>query len=97
MAGGIVIGNDEAFLKRLGSAITAWVKETESGRREWEMSSEDFNVGDLAGCCGDPELQLRLRRAGIIELNVEANVQDRCCSWNYDTVLVDRDKLESEE
>ena len=29
-------------------SLSNWVKNTEVGKKEWELSSEDFNIGDLA-------------------------------------------------
>ena len=93
-----VIGMDttssEELLKRIRRAVTSWVKETEEGRHEWKLSSEDFNVGDLSTCYNDVELQARFRREGIVSLSIETNVHDACRAWQYDTVLVDEDELE---
>ena len=39
---------DEA-MRRLTRAIEQWIGNTQEGRKAWAESSEDFNVGDLAG------------------------------------------------
>ena len=36
-------------MQRLTQAIQQWIRDTEEGRKAWAESSEDFNIGDLAG------------------------------------------------
>jgi len=36
-------------MQRLTRAIEQWIGNTEEGRKAWAESSEDFNIGDLAG------------------------------------------------
>ena len=36
-------------MQRLTRAIDQWIRNTDEGREAWAESSEDFNVGDLAG------------------------------------------------
>ena len=63
---------DEA-LQRLTRAIDGWVRSTDEGRKAWAESSEDFNIGDLAGYldgCGRavPSLQHYLELEGIVRI-----------------------------
>ena len=60
-------------MQRLTRAIDQWIRNTDEGREAWAESSEDFNVGDLAGCldgCGKavPSLQHYLELEGIVRI-----------------------------
>ena len=39
----------DEVLQRLTRAIEHWIGNTQEGRKAWLESSEDFNIGDLAG------------------------------------------------
>ena len=81
---------DEA-LQRLTRAIDHWIQKSDEGGKAWAESSEDFNVGDLAGYldqCGKavPSLQHYLELEGI------ARIKDRFVLTNsgqesYDRIL----------
>jgi hypothetical protein len=63
---------DEA-MQRLSRAIDGWIRSTDEGRKAWAESSEDFNVGDIAGCldgCGKavPSLQHYLELEGVARI-----------------------------
>jgi len=45
-----VAGTKDEAMQRLTRAIDQWIRSTDEGRKAWAESSEDFNVGDLAGC-----------------------------------------------
>ena len=60
-------------MQRLTQAIQQWIRDTEEGRKAWAESSEDFNIGDLAGYlegCGRaiPSLQHCLELEGIVRI-----------------------------
>ena len=60
-------------MQRLTRAIEQWIRNTDEGRKAWAESSEDFNVGDLAGYldgCGKavPSLQHYLELEGIARI-----------------------------
>ena len=60
-------------MQRLTQAIQQWIRDTEEGRKAWAESSEDFNIGDLAGYldgCGRavPSLQHYLELEGIVRI-----------------------------
>ncbi len=60
-------------MQRLTRALEQWVRNTEEGRKAWLESSEDFNIGDLAGylnSCGKavPSLQKYLEHEGIVRV-----------------------------
>ena len=60
-------------MQRLTRAIDQWIRNTDEGREAWAESSEDFNVGDLAGYldgCGKavPSLQHYLELEGIVRI-----------------------------
>lgn len=60
-------------MQRLIQAVGQWIGNTEEGRKAWAESSEDFNIGDLAGYldgCGRavPSLQHYLELEGIVRI-----------------------------
>ena len=60
-------------MQRLTRAVDQWIRSTAEGRKAWAESSEDFNVGDLAGYlngCGKatPSLQRYLELEGIARI-----------------------------
>ena len=81
---------DEA-LQRLTRAIDGWVRSTDEGRKAWAESSEDFNVGDLAGYldqCGKavPSLQHYLDLEGIARIK-DLFVLTNSGQESYDRIL----------
>lgn len=83
---------ETGFLVALRRAITSWVRETKDGAEEWSLSSQDFNIGDLACCYENEELVARLKIEGITELDVETHSESEFCSdWMYDTILADEE------
>jgi phosphoserine phosphatase len=78
-------------MQRLTQAIQQWIRDTEEGRKAWAESSEDFNVGDLAGYldqCGKavPSLQ------HYLDLECIARIKDLFVLTNsgqesYDRIL----------
>jgi len=60
-------------MQRLTRAIEQWIGNTEEGRKAWAQSSEDFNIGDLAGYLNGrgkavPSLQRYLDQEGIAQI-----------------------------
>lgn len=79
---------DEA-LQRLTRAIDHWIQQSDEGGKAWAESSEDFNVGDLAGYldqCGKavPSLQHYLDLEGI------ARIKDQFVLTNSEQESYDR-------
>ena len=78
-------------MQRLTRAIDQWIRNTDEGREAWAESSEDFNVGDLAGYlnrCGKavPSLQ------HYLDLECIARIKDLFVLTNsgqesYDRIL----------
>ena len=91
--------SDAADLHRqVTAAVTRWVRQTESGREAFERSSEDYNVGDLAGDLGDPDLTRLLLTQGVRDLTIDVySSGDAPSAWAYDTHLVDASELEAPE
>jgi hypothetical protein len=83
------LAKDSVFLEHLGAALSKWAKETKEGKKAYEDSREDFNVGDLAGHCSDESLTPFLSKNGIHELDVDVNCEKSCRIWSYDTILID--------
>lgn len=68
-------------------ACTKWANETPEGRKAWEDSSEDFNIGDLAiEIC--PTLRSYLYKEGISEIEFEQ--AERSQLNYYDQHLIGR-------
>ena len=74
------------------SAVTDWINETESGRKAWEESCEDFNIGDLCECLDDESLRARLSRYGIggMEICITDGSESQ---WTFDEILVNTPDL----
>lgn len=83
------------------AAVTEWVMTTEDGKKAWENSSNDFNIGDLsANLSDDPTdpLNVLLAKQGITGLEITTyNDTDGDLDWTYDTVLVDEIKLSEDD
>ena len=81
---------DELLLDCFRKAITRWMDETEEGKKAWEESCEDFNVGDLVfHVDNNKELRDILESWGIYDVEIETFCIDSQASnaWTYDTVL----------
>jgi hypothetical protein len=88
---------DQAF-KAIQKGVTQWVKETEEGKKLWKYSSNDMNIGDLAGNEITPELRKYLLAAGIEHLDIEiVQSNDEECSYHYDSIIVNEDELPEED
>ncbi|ADC73220.1 hypothetical protein TK90_2734 (plasmid) [Thioalkalivibrio sp. K90mix] len=86
--------SDEALLQRLIRGLTRWAIETDEGRKEWAMSVEDFNVGDLANAAGSEQVERFLSQEGISIVRVDT--ADCSSRFDFDTVLVDADAMSEE-
>lgn len=80
-------------LDKLAEAITRWIIRTKEGKDAWVQSGQDFNIGDLADYIGNPALMIEISAAGLEEFCI-CTLDGGAVGWNYDTVLVDRDKLD---
>jgi len=63
----------DEVMQRLTRAIEQWIGNTQEGRKAWLESSEDFNIGDLAGYLNGrgkavPSLQRYLDQEGIARI-----------------------------
>jgi hypothetical protein len=76
--------------RRIAAAVTAWVRRSAAGREAYRRSGGDYNVGDLAGDLGDPDLGRLLRAHGVRDLTIDTfSAADAPAGWTYDTHLVD--------
>jgi len=83
--------------RQISAAVMRWVRQTESGQEAYRQSSEDYNVGDLAGDLGDPELTHLLVAHGVLDLTIDVlSSDDAQGDWTYDTHLVDAGELEDD-
>lgn len=84
-------------LEALKRAVTAWVSETEDGKRCWESSSKDLNIGDLLNAAetsaGPNTLQEFLEAQGITKMHMRGLALNGGQQEPYDEQLVDRDEL----
>ena len=81
---------DEA-IQRLTRAVEQWIGNTQEGREAWAESSEDFNIGDLAGYLNGsgkavPSLQRYLEQEGISRLK-DLFVLTNSEQESYDRIL----------
>ena len=85
----------ENFFEALRRAITNWVKNTTKGKKEWECSSQDFNIGDLSSLLPPPpSLKVAMSKEGIhsISIDIHSTVHS---SWCFDDILVSESELKS--
>lgn len=83
--------SQEEIVPAIKRALTKWVSQTESGKKAWRATCEDFNVGDLLGgsWLGDAHMKAMLHAEQVfIEDGVIADADQAC---NFDKVLVDAD------
>lgn len=87
------------FLSHLKKALTRWVEFTDQGKRAWEISSRDFNIGDLSSeAYNEGDLAVILAGEGIHHLSIQTFCDHRVpLDWTYDTVLVDEESLPPSE
>ncbi len=79
---------EEAIIK----AVTFWITKTPEGMAEYERSTRDFNVGDLANA-GDEKLTNFLRSLGVYNLEIDAG-EIAADHWNFDDHLFDAGEVE---
>lgn len=77
------------FLKALRKGITKWVRGTAEGKKAWNESCQDFNVGDLCQYEKSEALLKCLAVVGIFTLDISCNCFDYAAQWSYDTVLAE--------
>lgn len=77
----------------LKSAVTEWVGTTEKGRRVWEVSCNDLNIGDLDSHDGfaDPVLLELLCKHGVEYVGCSQALEGAFV--NYDKMLVDTSRV----
>ena len=86
---------DGTFLEAIQKVVTNWVKTTDEGKKWYEGTNEDANVGDLCADGIPDKIRGELEAAGIFNLDIECISSDTACRcWTYDTHLVDEDLLE---
>ena len=85
----------DQILKALTTLLTQWVKDTKEGKKAWENTGGDFNVGDLASYEGEFcgwLVHSKLTAKGII--NFEFLENGDMDIEIYDRVLMNADELE---
>jgi hypothetical protein len=89
--------DNSKFLEALIRAITNWMKCTDKGKKAFEYSSEDFNIGDLSSYLEDANLKGLLYEQGISDLTVSIyTCAESNPNWVYDTHLFDANELVEE-
>jgi hypothetical protein len=81
---------DEA-MEALRRALTDWKNTTDEGRKVWEDSSEDFNVGHLAFAGKTISMAKCLHKETIRDLIIEPVEGVTNHDWNYDSFLMEDD------
>jgi hypothetical protein len=81
--------NQNSMMDLITKAVTEWIDDTEEGKRAWEHSLYDFNIGDLSNYLNSIILRGFLHANDIWELNIEiVGNGDYPTEYVYDTVLV---------
>ena len=75
------------FFNALTTSISDWVKNTEIGKKAFEYTCEDFNIGDLSSYLDDEDLKHILLTNGVCELEISLIEIDGF--FNFDKRLVD--------
>src|SRR3990167_3681955 len=77
--------SNETLLTLIQHAVTSWVQTTNEGRRAWEESDEDFNIGDLVSYYKNPELRSLMLGTGLWITNIETLVDlTSLGNWDFD-------------
>lgn len=84
------ITSDTELVEELKIGVTKWIRRTKEGRKAWELSSSDINIGDLSSYDLKPILKYC---PNIISLDWEQ--VDQADNWVYDTVLANQDEIEN--
>jgi hypothetical protein len=86
-------------MKKLEAAVQDWVENTQSGRKCWDYSCGDLNIGDLA----THEEQFTsdgqdcLRKQGILDFTIQYVGDLSEGTFSYDRVLAHESKKLSKE
>lgn len=61
-----ILPNTDKVMEAFEAGVTEWVETTQAGKKAWEDSTEDLNIGDLVGQYdGHAELDECLGKRGI--------------------------------
>lgn len=81
----------KVFLHSLQNAVTNWVTHTEVGKRVWDETCQDLNIGDLDSYSTETLLPF-LSENGINDFDIHILSSDEVdTNWTYDTVLATLD------
>lgn len=100
----------KSLLAQIRKGVTAWMNETEEGKKAYDDSCADFNAGDLAQWIEtgkryeddrqtvyeSDSLAAYLERAGVIDLEV-VGVPDDNADWTYDTLLFNKGEVQEDD
>jgi hypothetical protein len=89
-----ILEDPKTMIETIKKAVTDWVKITKAGMREWDDSSQDFNIGDLSTCYTDNDLKKFLNRYGIVDLEIWTFTSSTLTPFTFDTILVNTNDLE---
>jgi hypothetical protein len=91
--------NEETLVQILKNALTAWVKQTVRGRKAWDYTGGDFNIGDVGSGLQTQDIK-KIREVmaleGVDDFDI-VYIGDPSHSVPFDTVLVQRELLDIEE
>lgn len=88
--------NPANFKTAIEKAVTEWIINTDDGRDAWDNSDWLFNLGDLMEAQGDSDLCYFLKKEGIVCLQISVVQVEPLQIWDYEDLLPDRQKMESE-
>lgn len=78
---------DEDSLKTsVKRALVYWIQNTEAGKKAWENSRKNFNIGDLINGLGDEDLQKALTHQGVVGLKINV-ISGSSGTWEFDDIL----------
>lgn len=82
----------EQFLKAIQKAVTAWVKNSDEGKKALANAADDYNIGDLAldldtkgeillSDWGPKDIHYWLIQEGLIGINIK--IYSDMCDWKF--------------
>ena len=89
------LSTQDQVLAALRRGITAWVKNTDEGKKAWKYSGRDMNIGDVGSELSHSLLEY-LAGEGIYEIKDICQVGEPE-TVPYDTVLVNSNDLEDDD
>jgi hypothetical protein len=87
--------SNKTIVEHLAALLTLWIAKTKEGRKAWQQSCGDFNIGDLAQVEEEFKswiLHIKLTAVGIQDFEI-IGIEDNDQPINFDKVLANKSNL----